>query len=139
MSRLLRQLPRLIAATAVWLLLTAAITYAAAPSGAPVAHRAPAARAVPATLVVPDVRGQIFVFAKGMLEDAGFAWKVGGPVQGYAANRVASQVPAPGTRVVDDGQPTIRLVLAHGTYAQAGTPQNASPFAGTKLRIAEGS
>jgi hypothetical protein len=137
MSRLLRQLPRLIAATAIWLLLTAAITYAAAPSGKPVAApRAAVAKAVPTTLVIPDVRGQIYVFAKGMLEDAGFAWRVAGPVKGYAVNRVAVQVPAPGTHVLDTGAPTIRLRLARGGSEQAGAPQNASPFGGTRLRLA---
>jgi hypothetical protein len=137
MSRLLKLLPRLIAATGVWLLLTAAITYAAAPTVAPKAaptHRA--ATLVPTTLVVPDVRGQIYVFAKGMLEDAGFAWRVSGPVQGYAANTVSMQTPAPGTRVVDTGMPTIRLRLARGSYAQVGTPEDAAPFAGTRLREA---
>jgi beta-lactam-binding protein with PASTA domain len=137
MNRLLKQLPRLIAATAVWLLLTAAITYAAAPTAAPKAAPAAPKLAVPTTLVVPDVRGQIYVFAKGMLEDAGFAWRVSGPVQGYAVNTVAAQTPAPGTRVLDTGSPTIRLRLAHGTYAQAGTPEDAAPFAGTRLRLAE--
>jgi hypothetical protein len=138
MTRLRKLLPRLIAATGVWLLLTAAITYAAAPTAAPVRAQRATPTLAPPTLVVPDVRGQIYVFAKGMLEDAGFAWKVTGSVQGYAANTVAAQSPAPGTRVLDTGSPTIRLKLAHGTYAQVGTPENASPFAGTKLRPAVG-
>ena len=136
MNRLLKQLPRLIGATGVWLLLTAAITYAAAPTAAPKAAPATPQVSAPTALVVPDVRGQIYVFAKGMLEDAGFAWRVSGAVQGYATNRVAAQTPAPGTRVLDTGSPTIRLRLAHGTYAQVGTPEDAAPFAGTRLRLA---
>lgn len=136
MNRLLKLLPRLIAVTGVWLLLTAAITYAAGPSAAPTAAPATPKVSAPTTLVVPDVRGQIYVFAKGMLEDAGFAWRVTGPVQGYAVNTVAAQTPAPGTRVRDTGMPTIRLRLARGSYAQAGTPEDAAPFAGTRLRLA---
>jgi hypothetical protein len=86
-------------------------------------------------LVVPDVRRQAYVFAKGTLEEAGFAWRVRGPVKGYAANTVVAQSPAPGTRVVDTGAPTIALTLARNPrYAQKGTPENASPFAGTVAR-----
>src|ERR1051326_8613709 len=55
------------------------------------------------TLVVPDVRGQIYVFAKGILEDDGFAWQVIGSVQGFAANTVVTQKPKPGTVVLDTG------------------------------------
>jgi hypothetical protein len=137
MNRLLKLLPRLIAVTGVWLLLTAAITYAAGPSATPPTVRTAPKLSVPTTLVVPDVRGQIYVFAKGMLEDAGFAWRVTGSIEGYATNAVVAQTPPPGTRVRDTGSPTIVLRLAHGTYAQVGTPENAAPFAGTKLRLAE--
>jgi hypothetical protein len=42
-------------------------------------------------LLVPDVRGLPLVFAKGVLEDAGFAWKIDGKVKGYAVNLVAGQ------------------------------------------------
>ena len=38
--------------------------------------------ASPKTLVVPQVTGQAYVFAKGILQDAGFAWRVLGPVKG---------------------------------------------------------
>ncbi len=47
-------------------------------------------------LIVPDVRGQAFVFAKGMIQDAGFAWHVTGSVGGYAVNTVATQRPCRG-------------------------------------------
>jgi hypothetical protein len=117
----------------VALLSTAAISFAAAGGSAP----APAATSAPAArplVRVPDVRGQVYVFAKGMLEDAGFAWRVSGGVQGYASNLVASQVPAPGTRVVDNGMPTIRLTLsANGRYPQHGEPENVAPYTGSKI------
>ncbi len=91
----------------------------------------------PAVLVVPDVRKQAYVFAKGTLEDAGFAWRVAGSVRGYAANLVARQNPAPGTRVLDTGAPTIALTLSRNPkYAQKGVPENASPFPGTEIAIA---
>ena len=51
------------------------------------------------TLDVPDVTGQAYVFAKGILQDHGFAWHVAGPVQGFAANTVVMQNPSPGTTV----------------------------------------
>ena len=57
------------------------------------------------TVVVPDVTGQAFVFAKGTLEDAGFAWRVSGKVHGYSTNTVATQVPAAGTKLIDTGAP----------------------------------
>ena len=45
------------------------------------------------TLAVPDVTGQAYVFAKGMLEDAGFAWRVAKGSNGYAGYRVVAQSP----------------------------------------------
>jgi hypothetical protein len=140
MARLGSFLPRLVAVTVVWLLLTAALTYAAGEQlQTPQAAPAPTVAAVPAPtfVVVPDVRGQAYVFAKGMLEDAGFAWKVTGSVKGFAVNKVAGQVPAPGTRVVDTGAPTIQLQLARGSYPQTGDPEDASPFRGTPLKLAD--
>ena len=47
----------------------------------------------PQVLIVPEVRGQAFVFAKGMIQDAGFAWHVTGAVDGYAVDTVATQTP----------------------------------------------
>jgi hypothetical protein len=87
-----------------------------------------------ATLVVPDVRGQAYVFAKVMLEDAGFAWRVRGAVNGFAVNRVASQRPGPGARVLDTGAPTISLELnRNARYDETGVPENFSPYAGTRV------
>jgi hypothetical protein len=93
---------------------------------------------VPLTLVVPDVRRQAYVFAKGILVDAGFAWKVTGGVRGFSANTVATQSPAPGTRVLDTGAPTVMLTLQRNAkYGQKGTPEDGSPYAGTPLKLAE--
>jgi hypothetical protein len=140
MARIGGFLPRLVAVTVVWLLLTAALTYAAGQQlqTAPTAAPTPTAAAAPAVsiVVVPDVRGQAYVFAKGILEDAGFAWKVTGAVGGYAVNKVGGQVPAPGTRVIDTGSPTIQLQLTRSSYAQAGEAENVSPFPGTPLQLA---
>jgi hypothetical protein len=124
---------RLAIPVVVIVLSTAAISFAAAgdtTSARPVAA-APSARPV---VRVPDVTGQVFVFAKGMLEDGGFAWRVQGSVGGYAANVVASQYPAAGTRVVDTGMPTVRVTLTPSrTYPQHGDPENTSPYAGSKI------
>jgi PASTA domain-containing protein len=96
----------------------------------------PAAPPAPETLLVPDVRGKAYVFAKGMLEDGGFAWRVEGSVHGYAANLVASQTPAPGTKLVDTGAPTVTLHLTGAKgYEQAGDPEDASPFPGTEIKL----
>jgi hypothetical protein len=130
--------PRLVALTVVWLLATAALTYAAAqkistPSTTPAATTT--AAAPPALLTVPDVRRQAYTFAKGTLSDAGFAWKLTGSVRGYASNTVAAQTPAPGTQVVDTGAPTIVLRLTR-TGAQLGIPERRSDVAGTRIRLA---
>jgi len=128
--------PRMAVIGLVWLLATATLTYAAGeklttPAKAPTT---PAATPRP-TLIVPDIRGQAFVFAKGILEDGGFGWRVTGSVHGYATNVVSTQQPAPGTRVVDTGAPTLKLTLHRGTYPQDGTAQNASPYAGTSILL----
>jgi len=99
-------------------------------------HRKAAAPPAPEILLVPDVRAKAYVFAKGMLEDSGFAWRVEGSVRGYAANSVSSQAPAPGTKVVDTGAPTITLRLSRTKgYQQLGTPESASPFPGTEIQL----
>ena len=78
----------------------------------------------PNTLTVPQVTGQAYVFAKGILQDGGFAWHVTGRVQGYAVNTVVEQHPAAGTVVLDTGAPTVTLTLSRNrTYAQIGIPE----------------
>jgi hypothetical protein len=87
-------------------------------------------------LVVPNVQGQAYVFAKGILEDAGFAWHVNGR-NGFAANRVVTQSLKPGTRVRDTGAPLVTLTLVRNRgYAERGTPDNTAPYRGTAVRIA---
>jgi len=127
---------RVAAVAALALFATATITFAAskkidATTASPPAVAAPRAESI----VVPDVRGQAYVFAKGMLEDAGFAWHVS-TRNGFAANTVTSQSPAPGTRVVDNGAPVVMLSLQRSRrYAEKGTAENDSPFAGTPLKL----
>ncbi|MHB8470074.1 MAG: PASTA domain-containing protein [Gaiellaceae bacterium] len=129
-------LPALLLAAGA-LALTATLTYAAGQKLAAAPHVRAHAAATPATLVVPDVRNEAFVFAKGQLEDAGFAWRVAGAVHGYAANTVVAQSPAPGTRLVDTGAPPIVVRLSRNAhYAQAGEPEDSSPYAATALEKA---
>jgi hypothetical protein len=138
-ARLSLFVPRFVVLTLVALLATTTLTFAAenrmvAASKTPTA---PTKRA-PRVLVVPDVQNQVYVFAKGTLEEAGFAWKVVGNVAGYSANRVTLQSPPPGTRVLDTGAPTISLALTvNRGYSQKGAPENASPFRGTAIQYAE--
>jgi hypothetical protein len=128
-------LSRLLALVFVGLLATGTITYGAERAKT---TRSAGKAAAPKQkiLSVPDVRGKPYVFAEGMLEERGFAWHVKGDVPGFAANAVASQSPAPGTRVVDTGAPTVALQLrANSAYAQVGVPEAAAPFAGTAIRF----
>lgn len=130
-ARLTAPLPRFLTLTIAVLVLVGAAATSSAPAAPPAATTRP-------VLVVPDVRRQPYVFAKGILEDAGFAWTVSGLVQGYAANRVVAQQPAPGTRVLDTGAPRIALSLARTVaYRERGTPQNSAPYRGTAVRFAD--
>src|SRR4029078_11033616 len=88
------------------------------------------------SLAVRGVDTQAFVFAKGILEDAGFGWRVSGPVHGYAGNKVVSQSPAPGTHVIGTGAPMIILTLARGPYAEKGTPEDSSSYRATAIKLA---
>jgi beta-lactam-binding protein with PASTA domain len=139
-ARLSLFLPRFVAVTLVVLLATTTLTFAAETRTvkAPQVQPAPVAAPAPKVLVVPEVRNQVYVFAKGTLEQAGFAWRVTGRVAGYAANRVVGQSPAPGTRVLDTGSPVISLTLrTNPGYPQRGAPENSSPFPGTAVRPAD--
>jgi hypothetical protein len=128
--------PRMAVIGLVWLLATATLTYAAGEKLTTPSKVATTPTATPRpTLIVPDIRDQAFVFAKGILEDGGFGWRVTGSVHGYATNVVSTQQPAPGTRVVDTGAPTLKLILRRGTYPQDGTAQNTSPYAGTSILL----
>jgi beta-lactam-binding protein with PASTA domain len=125
-------LPRLTAVLAAGLLVSATISLAADKPAKmkPAMHRNGPRQSV----LVPDVRHQLFVFASGMLEDGGFGWRVRSSVGGYPANVVVAQSPAPGTRVWDNGAPTISLWLERGRGAQLGSPQNRSPYGGSIIR-----
>jgi hypothetical protein len=136
--RLASLLPRVGVLAALVLGASATLTFAAAGTLTSAPPATPAATPVEQpTLVVPDVRHQAFVFAKGILEDEGFAWRVSGAVKGYATNVVASQSPSPGTKVIDTGAPTISVVLARNArYRERGAPEDAAPFEGTALELA---
>lgn len=129
-------LPRAVLVALAWILATAAFTLAADKTsiiGTQPATTVPPAQAP--VLTVPSVTAQAFVFAKGILEDAGFGWRVSGPVHGYAGNKVVSQSPAAGTRVVDTGAPMIVLHLAKGQYAQQGAPEDSSSYPATAIKL----
>ena len=133
-------MPRFLVLVLIALPTTATITFAADNrlGAAPAQPSAPATAANLAVLVVPDVRGQVYVFAKGSLEEAGFAWRVTGRVAGYSANRVAGQSPAPGTRVRDTGAPELALTLrVNPAYPQKGAPEPRSPYRGTAIQLAD--
>jgi hypothetical protein len=131
-SRRILTLPRLTAVAAAGLLVSATISLAA---DKPTMAKKPAHASKPQqVMTVPDVRGQMFVFASGMLEDGGFGWKVRGAVEGYPANVVAAQSPSPGTHVLNTGAPTITLHLVRGKGAQLGEPQNRSPYGASLIR-----
>jgi PASTA domain len=135
--RLASLLPRAVIVAVVWIFGTAAFTFAADSTiVGPSPSSEPSQPAQPQELVVPSVVGQAYVFSKGILEDAGFAWQVKGSVRGYSSNRVLTQSPAPGTRVVDTGAPTVSVRLVRGPYEQLGAPQDSAPYAGTAIRLA---
>lgn len=138
---------RIAVLVAVWLLGTSTFSIASsdpttetAPAVPTVPGTAPAAPTAedepdpPAPLIVPDVRDQPYVFAKGILEDAGFAWKVVGKIDGYPSNLVDEQSPAPGTKLEDTGAPLVSLRLQRNTaYDERGIPAQSSPFRGTPV------
>jgi hypothetical protein len=132
-------LPRIAVVVVLALGAGAGLTYAA---GQQIAATPPAATTTaaqkPLTLTVPDLRNQACVFAKGQLQDGGFAWRVAGSVRGFAANTVVAQSPAAGTKLVDTGAPLVTLTLARNAgYPQTGSPQDASSYTGTPLRLAD--
>jgi hypothetical protein len=131
--RIATRLPRLAVVGVVLLLASATLAVGAAKRISAVPKGAPAPVPV-ATVVVPDVTGQAFVFAKGTLEDTGLAWKVVGSVHGYAVNRVAKQLPAAGTTLKDTGAPTITVTLERTSYPEKGEPEDVSPYIGTSVQ-----
>jgi PASTA domain-containing protein len=133
-ARFTALLPRLLALTVIWLLGAATFTLAAEKKAAPPANTVASNASKPTLLTIPDVRGKAYVFAKGIVQDAGLAWRVQGSVQGYAANVVVSQSPHAGARVVDNGAPTVTLRLSkNSAYGERGLPENEAPYAGTRI------
>jgi hypothetical protein len=133
-ARLTALLPRFLALTVIWLL--GAATYTLAADTVPIAKHETNAQAVakPHVLTVPDVRKKAYVFAKGILQDAGFAWRVEGAVKGFSANTVTAQRPAPGTKVIDNGAPLVVLSLSKNlTYGESGLPENSAPYKATRV------
>lgn len=133
----LGQLPRIGLIACAIALVTGTLAFAAnstlstpsSPAVTPVA-------AAPQPLVVPDVRKQAYVFAKGSLEQGGFAWRVEGGTPGFAANVVVSQSPEPGARVIADGAPIVVLRLTrNGSYKQEGVPENVSSYPGKPAHL----
>jgi hypothetical protein len=133
-ARLTALLPRFLALTVIWLL--GAATYTLAADTVPIAkhEKKVEAAAKPHVLMVPDVRKKAYVFAKGILQDAGFAWRVEGSVKGFSANTVTVQRPAPGTKVIDNGAPLVVLSLSRNTtYGESGLPENSAPYKSTRV------
>jgi hypothetical protein len=134
-ARAAAAIPRVVVIVAAGLFATATITFAAG-KATPSNTSQQKALTKPHVLVVPDVRGQVFVFAKGMLEDEGFGWQVEGGVHGYPANLVASQSPAPRARIIDNGAPKVTLELSRNAkYAETGRPQDRSPYGASAVRV----
>jgi PASTA domain-containing protein len=135
MAALAARLPRIALIGGVLLFASATLTWGAAQrlGAVPSSNRTPVQKP---TVVVPDVTGQAFVFAKGTLADAGFAWQVSGKVRGYATNTVATQTPAAGTKLIDTGAPLVQVGLTHGKYPETGEPEDVSPYLGTAVTLA---
>ena len=133
-ARFTALLPRLLALTVIWLLGAATFTLAAEKKAVAPTQTVASQAAKPTLLTVPDVRGKAYVFAKGILQDSGLAWRVQGSVQGYAANPVVYQSPRAGARLVDNGAPTVTLRLSkNSTYGERGLPENEAPYPGTRI------
>jgi hypothetical protein len=136
MIRFAGLLIRGVAATFVGLLVAGGTLTLAADRVAPQRPTLVPVSAGPKTLVVPQVTGQAYVFAKGILQDGGFAWRVSGAVKGFAGNTVATQDPVAGSVVQDTGAPTITLTLSrNASYPEKGDPDNRSPYAGTTVLL----
>jgi hypothetical protein len=136
MIRFAGLLIRGVAATFVGLLVAGGTLTLAADRVAPQRPTLVPVSAGPKTLVVPQVTGQAYVFAKGILQDGGFAWRVSGTVKGFAGNTVVTQEPVAGSVVQDTGAPTITLTLSrNANYPERGDPDNHSPYAGTTVLL----
>ena len=112
----------------------------------PSAADTPAARAAEEEILVTGSRvrrkdlttpAPVTILTRQQLQDSGFAWRVVGGVEGYAANMVVAQTPAAGTTLLDTGAPLVKVTLArNGRYRPSGVPQNTSPYGPTAARQA---
>ena len=93
-SRLRAHLPRVALFVLLGLAATATLTYAAGRQLSSTPAASTTAAPTP-PLVVPDVRNQAFVFAKGTLEDAGFAWRVPAPCTATPRTRLPRSLRPP--------------------------------------------
>jgi hypothetical protein len=135
-----RLAPRVLVPVAVVFVLATATIALATQGQVVVPAPAPVPVAKPAVLTVPDVRNEAYVFAKGVLEDAGFAWRLGpGSAPGFAGYRVVSQFPAAGVHVIDTGAPTLVLRVARDPHyrPQGHQPEGSAPYRGTAIRLAD--
>ncbi|MGD0273740.1 MAG: PASTA domain-containing protein [Gaiellaceae bacterium] len=121
-----------VALAAICVLVSAGLTIAASRSSSSKPSQVLDTTKLP-TKIVPDVIGQPYVFAESMLQANGFGWRVEGPVAGWAEALVSRQEPVANTEVLDTGAPLVKLQLAKPKGYQSGTPESASPYAGTKI------
>ena len=123
---------RVAALAAICVLVSTGLTIAASRSSSSKPSQALETTQLP-TKIVPDVVGQPYVFAESTLQAHGFGWQVEGPVAGWAEALVLVQEPMAGTEVLDTGAPLVTLQLAKPKSYQSGTPENSSPYTGTKI------
>jgi hypothetical protein len=119
-----RTLLSLVGVAVAALLASATITFAM--TGDPNPGVEAPAEIRPAKAVVPELVGLPYVFAKGVLSDAGYAWRVEGDVDGYAGNIVASQKPAAGTTLAAGSSPIVLRLKRNPEYQERGVPENSS-------------
>jgi hypothetical protein len=123
---------RVVALAAICVLVSTGLTIAASRSSVSKPSQANDTTKLP-TKIVPDVVGQPYVFAESMLQANGFGWQVEGSVAGWAEAVVLRQEPVANTEVLDTGAPLVKLQLVKPKGYQSGTPENSSPYAGTKI------
>ena len=95
-ARLPSVFARIVALTAILVLGSATISFAADSKFGAATTPNKVTVAPPRLVTIPDVRGQAYVFAKGTLEEGGFAWRVAGAVQGTRPTPSSRRCPPPG-------------------------------------------
>ena len=81
------------------------------------------------------MRKQTYVFAKGILQDDGFAWRSRATVDGYAGEHRRHADPcARARRSSTTARPTVVVTLKRSSeYEERGLPENESPYEGTPV------